>query len=249
MSITELSYNSKTLLLPQINQPLSKLIKPEWFDIEYWREANAITGSSKGRNITWFVGHQNDEWVLRHYYRGGLVAKILGDKYWYSNIENTRAYQELKLLEIMHLQGLPVPKPIAACIDKRGIYYRADILIEKIPYTKDLVAKLSQNSLTEAVWHQIGATIAKFHEAGIYHSDLNAHNILIDNDLNIWLIDFDKCDKRSVELSWQQENLKRLRRSFNKETNLHQTFYFNQQNWQWLIDGYQNFYHLDEKVI
>jgi len=248
LPINIIKQNSNTLLLPKINQRLSGLLKNDWFDISFWQQQNAVTGQSVGRGITWFVGHQDDEWVLRHYNRGGLVEKLLKDKYLFSNTKNTRCYQELLLLEKMFSQGLPVPKPIAARVIRQGLFYQADLIIEKIPHSQDLVHKLQVTSLLESEWHAVGAMIAKFHEAGFYHSDLNSHNILIDDKHQFWLIDFDKCDHRPAEVSWQQANLDRLHRSFEKEKGLHPTFYFEKQNWDWLIQGYQSFYHLAPKA-
>jgi len=244
LTIITQSQSKTTIFIPQMNSQLSELLTENWFDIEFWKKQNAVTGSSVGRNVTWFVGHQNDEWVLRHYYRGGLIENILGDKYLFLGNPKTRCYRELELLELMFQQGLPVPKPIAARIKRFGLYYRADILIEKISNALDLVAILSKEALTESEWHLVGAMIGKFHEAGIYHSDLNAHNILLDSNRKAWLIDFDKCDKRPVAHQWQQANLARLLRSFNKESLLNETFHFDKQAWQWLMDGYENFYHL-----
>ena len=248
MPISIIQQDKITLLLPKINKHLSGLLKNDWFEISFWKKQNAVTGQSVGRGITWFVGHQDDEWVLRHYNRGGLVEKLLKDKYVFSKIKNTRCYQELLLLERMYSQGLSVPKPIAARIIKQGLFYQADLLTEKIPHSQDLVHKLQVNALTESDWHAMGAMIGKFHEAGIYHADLNSHNILIDQDHGFWLIDFDKCAHRNTETSWQRANLDRLRRSFTKEKALHTTFYFDEQNWVWLMQGYQSFYHQAPKT-
>ena len=232
-------------MLPKINQQLSRLIHAEWFDIAHWHKQNAVTGQSKGRNITWFIGHENDEWVLRHYYRGGIVAKLLHDQYLYTGFENTRCYQELNLLEQMYQQDLPAPKPIAARVIKQGLFYRADILTEKIPHTENLAQRLRQENFSEADWHSVGALAARFHQSGIYHPDLNVHNILVDNDFKFWLIDFDKCDNRVGETSWKQANLARLERSFYKESQLHNEFHFSPLNWQWLLQGYNDFFHND----
>ncbi len=245
MSIQILTQQSAVLLIPEINQSVAQLVKSEWFNIDYWNEQDAITGQSRGRYITWFIGHEGDEWVLRHYYRGGMIARLFKDQYLFSSIENTRCYQELLLLEEMYLQGLPVPKPVAAKITKKGLFYRADILIEKIPDSKNLVQYLTINPLEESDWHEIGALVAKFHQTGIYHSDLNAHNILIDVNQKFWLIDFDKCDNREPEKTWQNANLARLKRSFNKEKTLHRPFHFESQHWHWLLQGYQHFYSGD----
>lgn len=243
MSIEQIKVKQSTLLLPKINHHLSRLLNDDWFNIDFWREKKAITGHSSGRNITWFIGHKNDEWVLRHYYRGGLISRYVKDQYIFRGIEKTRCYKELALLEQMHQQGLPVPKPIAARVQQSQFSYRADILIEKIPHTKDLSQHLAQSPMTEAEWHSLGAMIAKFHQAGIYHADLNAHNILIDKNIMFWLIDFDRCENREPDLEWQKANLNRLKRSFVKETKLGHIHHFKDQQWHWLIYGYQHFSH------
>lgn len=54
------------------------------------------------------------------------------------------------------------------------------------------------------------------HDLGINHTDLNIHNILMDEQEKFWIIDFDKCFQQSGE-SWKQGNLERLKRSFEKE--------------------------------
>lgn len=245
LSIDITTNHKASILLPQINHHLSHLVRPEWFDIDHWQRQNAVTGQSRGRNITWFIGEKDNEWVLRHYYRGGIIADLLKDKYLFTGIENTRCYREMALLEQMYRQGLPVPKPVAGRILRHGLFYRADILIEKIHHSHDLVQHLKSEPISEAGWLAIGALTAKFHQSGIFHSDLNAHNILIDKNFKFWLIDFDKCENRVPQKSWQQANLERLKRSFNKEKNLHDSFHFSSQQWQWLMQGYQHFFHND----
>ena len=46
--------------------------------------------------------------------------------------------------------------------------------------------------LTKKVSSAVGKTIKKFHEKAIYHPDLNVENIMIDDDENVFLLDFDK---------------------------------------------------------
>ncbi|TQV77540.1 3-deoxy-D-manno-octulosonic acid kinase [Aliikangiella marina] len=236
-----MEHQENSILLPKFNHHLSQLVSVDWFDIDTWKLKGAVTGQSKGRNITWFIGHQEGEWVLRHYYRGGLVAKLSKDEYFFTSLENTRCYAELVLLETMFQQGLPVPKPIAGRVTRSGFFYRNDILIEKIPNAQDLVARLQSEKLSEAGWHAIGSLIAKFHLAGIYHSDLNAHNILIDSEFKFWLIDFDKCCKKVPQKKWQLANLRRLKRSFEKESLIHEKFYFDDKSWRWLLQSYNQF--------
>lgn len=215
-----------------------------WFSANFWREQQAITGQSKGRNTVYFVRCGEQEWVLRHYYRGGLPGKLLRDLFFYTGVMKTRSFQELELLWRMYHLGLPMPKPIAAYQKKRGLTYQADILIERIPHSQDLFQCLQEQTLPAEQWHRIGATIARFHQTGVYHSDLNCHNILLQRAERcdkVWVIDFDRCEFRSPG-RWQVQNLERLHRSLEKEQQKFaaqaKPFYFNSADWQHLIQGY-----------
>jgi len=178
------------------------------------------------------------QWVLRHYYRGGLIGKIINDKYLFTGQKNTRAACEFQLLNILQGLTLPAPKPIAYRVTKQGPFYRADLLSSRIEHAQDLVAILSQRELAEQEWFEIGRVIRRFHDAGIYHHDLNSHNILIDHQKNVWLIDFDRGEQRAVSSVWQQANMARLLRSFEKEKTKLATFYWQKSDWQFLLEGY-----------
>ena len=104
-------------------------------------------------------------------------------------------------MQQMFQQGLPIPKPIAGRVQKLGFFNRADILLEKVQNASDLVALLNERPLSEAEWKIVGAMIAKFHQTGIYHADLNAHNILLDGEAKAWLIDFDQCETARLSLA------------------------------------------------
>jgi len=223
-------------------------MQTDWFDASYWSKKGSLIGESKGRHITWFIKspEDNDErtWVLRHYYRGGLVSKLTADKFVFTSLQQTRGFREVTLLLDMIEMDLPVPTVIGARVIRKGLFYNADLLMEKID-AKDLVALLSDTGLSntklsQTHWNNIGKTIANFHRKGIYHADLNAHNILIDASDKVWLIDFDRCEKRKIKISWQQQNLQRLKRSFIKEKSLLTRFNFEDENWKELMDGYRS---------
>ncbi len=211
----------------------------EMLTAHYWQTKNLITGSAQGRGTTWFINYQNNPWVLRHYFRGGLIGKLIRDSYFFYTQKSTRAAQEFLLLHNMQTMNLPAPKPIAYRVCRTGLFYHADLLTERIDHAQDLVALLTTKDIGTPLWHAIGATIKQFHQQGIYHHDLNAHNILIDKHEKVWLIDFDRGQQRQIKPSWQQQNLTRLLRSFNKEKNKIVPFHWQQQNWQALIKGYQ----------
>ncbi|GIU49702.1 3-deoxy-D-manno-octulosonic acid kinase [Shewanella sp. KT0246] len=216
---------------------LAKDLTSAHFSPEYWQINDAIVGQSKGRYTTWFVQYQTQQWVLRHYWRGGLIEMFSKDAYIFTGFERTRAIAELAILETLHQEGFPVPRPISANVERFGIWYRADLLIELVNGADDLVALLTKLELTAEQWQTLGKTIAQFHARGVYHADLNAKNILFANQ-QFYLIDFDRGELKKPHSSWQQANLSRLLRSFNKEQTKLPNLKFNDQNWQQLLAGY-----------
>ncbi|KAE9540256.1 3-deoxy-D-manno-octulosonic acid kinase [Ursidibacter maritimus] len=202
-------------------------------------KSDRLLGSSKGRGTTWFINTMEElgvNSVLRHYYRGGLFGKLVKDRYFFTTNQNTRAVQEFNLLEQLVQWELPVPRPIACQITRQFFCYQADILLEKIANTQDLSQYLQNNRLTPQQYQKIGGLIRQLHDHQVHHSDLNIHNILLDDQGKFWLIDFDKC-KIQPGCRWKQQNLERLHRSFLKEkTRL--GILFNEQDWQMLLEGY-----------
>ena len=218
---------------------------PEMLNSDYWQAKNSVVGSAQGRGTTWFIATENavgtvQNWVLRHYYRGGLIGKVIKDQYLYTGMANTRAAREFALLKSMGALGLPAPKPIAFRVIKNGLFYRADLLSSRIENASDLVGLLSKHAINDLLWQQIGKVIKAFHQQGIYHHDLNAHNILVDDKDQVWLIDFDQGEQRKQQTKWPAENMARLLRSFRKENNKITNFQWCEKNWQALLNGYQS---------
>lgn len=191
------------------------------FDAEFWQRAGKVIGSAQGRGTTWFVQTETIDAALRHYRRGGLFGKLVEDSYLFSSWEKTRSYQEYQLLNTLIEAGVNVPRPIAARAIKNGVTYKADLLSEKIPNAKDLVSILIEKPLSEDMYRKVGLEIRKMHDAQVHHTDLNIHNILIDEQDKVWIIDFDKCYQQSGN-AWKQGNLERLKRSFEKEVDKRQ---------------------------
>ncbi|RTZ14638.1 3-deoxy-D-manno-octulosonic acid kinase [Vibrio aquaticus] len=186
------------------------------FNSDFWQQNDKVIGSAQGRGKTWFVQTETIEAALRHYRRGGLLGKLVEDSYRFSGWEQTRSHQEFQLLNTLIEAGVNVPKPIAARAVKSAFTYKADLLSEKISNARDLVSILMENPLPAEMYKKIGQEIKKMHDAQVNHTDLNIHNILIDDQDKVWIIDFDKCFQQSGD-DWKQSNLDRLKRSFEKE--------------------------------
>lgn len=191
------------------------------------------TAAAGGRGAAWIVPDADGgEWVLRHYRRGGLPAKFVADIYLWTGLEYTRPWREWRLLAEMHALGLPVPRPVAARVVRSGIGYRGDLVTRRVPLALSLAELLANDTIASTSWEAVGACIRRFHEAGVWHADLNAHNILMDGTGGVWLIDFDRGEWRSGDTAWKQQNLARLRRSLRK------LGYGDAQDWRALQQGY-----------
>lgn len=166
------------------------------------------------------------------------MAGLLGDRYWRATLPESRAWREWHLLADLANQGLPVPVPVAARVVTSGPFYRADLITRQLQATRSLCEVLEAGPLPVEQWQSIGRCIRRFHDAGVYHADLNAHNILLDADGGVWLIDFDKGEIRTPANEWQQANLSRLRRSLDKLARLHKLFHFEEANWQQLMSAW-----------
>ena len=209
------------------------------FSPDVWEQKQAITGQAKGRGTTFFIQPDTpQQWVLRHYRRGGLPGKLLSDQFFYQGLARTRPFMEMNLLYTMRKAGLLVPEPVAAQVKRSGLVYRADLLSVRIPQAQDMHHVLSQSPVDEAVWRATGRQIRKMHDLNVYHHDLNIRNIMLDTQQQIWIIDFDRCYQRS-DGDWKQQNLARLHRSLVKESNRSPSFFWAADDWAALQAGYQ----------
>lgn len=187
---------------------------PDWLDADWWQAAGRVSARGSGRGEVLFVESDAGPAVLRHYRRGGLVARLNRDRYWYQGVERTRPFREFRLLAWASARDLPVPAPLAARFQRRGPWYVADLLTAAIPGTHSLSQELSR-APGQVPWAAIGAAIARLHGAGVFHADLNAHNVLLDGT-RAWLVDLDRGERRQPAAAWQQANLARLLHSLRK---------------------------------
>jgi len=216
-------------------------ISDERFTPEGWLHAEVLTGSlrSGGRGNTMFVGNVPRQFVLRHYRRGGLLGKLVRDTYLFSGEDLTRPFMEWRLLDKLAANNMNVPRPAAARFRRRGTFYTADLITVRIPDVVSLSQYIAAQDRDEAFWQSVGAAIWKFHEAGVYHADMNAYNVQVDKDGDIWMLDFDKGALKSPG-PWQQETLSRLHRSLKKVLDLDPRLHFRAVNWEQLLQGYFN---------
>ncbi len=169
-----------------------------------WAAAHPRRREMAGRGTTWAVPAPAPGptgaggWVVRHYHRGGAVARWLRDRY--LAVGEARPLAELGASVEARLRGIPTPSVVAGVVYPAGAFYRADLATEEIPGGVDLAAVLfgaagagttQQMALTAA-----GRLVRALADAGVLHRDLNARNIVLQPDAEgprAWVVDLDGC--------------------------------------------------------
>ncbi len=161
------------------------------------------------------------EVVLRPFRRGGWVQFVVRTAY----LRGDRAFDELILTERLRRAGAPVPEALAA-VQKSigpGPAYRASLVTRRASGFVAAPDALRRARPGEAagLMAGIGGAIRRAHEAGGWHADLNAWNLLLPAarpGLAPILIDWDRgrWHPGGVRGRAARANLDRLHRSLRK---------------------------------
>jgi 3-deoxy-D-manno-octulosonic acid kinase len=213
---------------------------PGVFEAAWWQARDALQPVKGGRGTVAFVRTQaGDRWVLRHYRRGGLVARWSDDAYLWTGESRTRAFSEWRLLRHLREWGLPVPRPVAARYQRTGLVYRADLITAELPVRQTVAAALQDAPLPAATWAHVGRCVGRLHARGVQHADLNAHNLLLGEDGAVYVLDFDRGRVRARG-AWEQRVLARLHRSLVKVTAELPSDRFGEEPWRALLAGVED---------
>ena len=230
-------------LIIQQDQSIGYRLQASDFDLSSWRGAENSESLSGGRGASQKIQINGGWYVLRQYLRGGLVARFIKDQYVWTGLIHSRPFVEVKAVECAIQHDLPVPEVLAYRVQKNGLLYRAAIITRFIPNQRTLARFLYTSQLADKNWRELGQLIRRLHRAHIFHADLNANNLLIGDDGQLYLIDFDKAKIMPQNGPWAEHTLQRLLRSLHKiqlfREQKNRPFHFNRDCWSLLLEGYK----------
>jgi 3-deoxy-D-manno-octulosonic acid kinase len=203
-----------------------------------WASAQPGARALAGRGAAYVVDGADGEWVVRHYRRGGAVARLLNDRY--LRLGEVRPLRELRASEAARARGVSTPQIVAAVIYAEGPVYRADLATRLVPGAADLADTVLGSGdraaggagARIAAWTAAGRLLRSAFAAGVEHADLNMRNILIQRRgdaaaaCDAWLLDLDRAvvGAGAVSAAARSAMLERLHRSRRKlEHQLHVT--------------------------
>jgi tRNA A-37 threonylcarbamoyl transferase component Bud32 len=153
--------------------------------------ARVATRSFHGRGSA----HVMNDWVVRHYRRGGAIAKVSHDAY--VRAGTPRPLRELHASTAARRKGVRTPEVVAAIVYAHGLVYRGDIATRIIPDSRSLAdiainAQRADRDTRLQAWRATGALLRSAFDAGVHHADLNLGNILVVGETAL-LIDLDRA--------------------------------------------------------
>ena len=157
--------------------------------------------------------------VVRLYRRGGLVARVVRDTY---VGPRPRPLHELVVTVEARRRGVPAPEVLGARVEG-GLIYRGALVTAEMPHARTLFEALrdaSGDAARGALAARAGRAVARLHDAGVYHADLNLTNLLVGPVASddVVVVDFDRARVRDRPLGRRarRRNLARLARSLAK---------------------------------
>ncbi len=154
--------------------------------------------------------------MVRLYAHGGALGGLFGA--WF--LGAGRMLEEFRVHLHALRSGVPTSVPVALRVERRGPLVRAHYVTRKVVDAVDLMDFVDQDpdlppTRRRGLARSVADGVARMHDAGILHADLNLRNLLVRRASDEALvIDFDKARQcTAVSLDERLGNLYRLERS------------------------------------
>ena len=178
--------------------------------------------SLEGRAPVYVVSAGGVARAVRHYWRGGVFAPVLNDRYF--RVGRCRPARELMVSIEARRREIPTPEVVAGAIYPAGLFYRAELLTNYVPDSRNLGHILFGPDREAGVRREEAllasvALISLMASAGLRHPDVNAQNVLVTPGpagLEAHIVDLDRAALRTRGSVGVERMARRLERSLRK---------------------------------
>jgi hypothetical protein len=177
----------------------------------------------KGNRSSGFLIHPQGapEMFVRYGRRGGMARYVLDDVYFG---QVARPVRELTVTAEARMRGIAVAEPLGAMVESiaPGLYRGAFLTRPMRGFTLwEFICADDDPSARTHVVRQARRAIDVMHRMGLFHADLNLHNLFVStasDDLPVCILDLDKARlfPEPVSASRRRANFARLARSIRK---------------------------------
>ena len=128
--------------------------------------------------------------VIKYYRRGGAIRYLIKQRY--LKCGKTRCQIEYELLQKVGSLGINAPEPVAFAYRGR-LFYQCWLVTREIQDHQTL-AQLSRSNEEQArmAMKAVIKQVSMLIKNNILHADLHPGNVIVDNQKQVYLLDFDK---------------------------------------------------------
>ena len=157
--------------------------------------------------------------VVKRLHHGGLMASVFGDAF----LTSARATSHVALAAYLASHGIATPQVAFVSWRRVNAFVRCEVGFELVDGAVDADTYFFGEATPADGWEararEIGRTVARLHQVGFLHADLNLMNFLFGTSGEAYVLDLDKSvlPRRLPRLSEYRRNLNRLARSIRKQ--------------------------------
>ncbi len=152
--------------------------------------------------------------IVRPLTHGGSLRHITGSRF----LSIKRSLREIEISSYLRSKNIPTPEILAVRYRKNGVFFSIEVITALVPESIDLLVFLEKNpGDSEELLIRAGRLVQNIHRLGVYHTDLHVKNILLDRDMEPWIIDLDNAYRFTTLPSLlRAKNLRRFIHSLKK---------------------------------
>ena len=183
---------------------------------EAWEVLLATGDADTGRGASAVLPRSpGPAWRVKRMRRGGLTARLWRDRYPTAG----RLVAMLAASGEARRRGIATPRAVALLVERDPVLFSAFLATEEIENAEDLARRARRGAMTEHDVAETKRAVARMHDAGIDHPDLNLGNILVSPE-GVHIVDLDRVRFADGPLpaSDRERALRRLARSCAKIT-------------------------------